>query len=114
MLNTSQLDTEALLRIARAVERFDAASRRGEPFRLEDLLRDVSGAEQAALLRHALVVELSYRRARGESPVIEEYERRFPHDRETIRAAFAESVTHVPLPAGDSVWKPCSAFCSYV
>ena len=49
-----------------------------------------SPAARAELLRYALAVELEYRRDRGESPTVEEYERRFPEHVEVVRQAFAE------------------------
>jgi hypothetical protein len=80
------------------VERFDAAWRRGEPFPLEDLLHDAAGLERLELLRHALVVELNYRRERGESPTLGEYASRFPEHEAMLRRAFAESGTVAPTP----------------
>jgi hypothetical protein len=107
MSDLSELDGEALLRIARELERFDAAWERGEPIPLEDLLREATDKVRAELLKSALVVELTYRRARGESPTLEEYRRRFPEDLETIRAAFAEPVT-ITIPPGSTTtdWPP--------
>jgi hypothetical protein len=82
-------DGETLLRISRAVERFEEDWRRGEPRMLEELVRGESGpAARAELLRYALAVELKYRRERGELPTIAEYERRFPEHGETVRDAF--------------------------
>jgi serine/threonine protein kinase len=94
--DTQPLDGEALLRIARAVERLDVSWRRGEPIPLEELLRGWSGAERRALLRHALYVELKHRRDRGEEPTAQEYARRFPDDAATIHAVFAEPETIAP------------------
>ena len=91
--DTGPLDGEALLRIARAVERLDVSWREGGPIVLEDLLQDVAGAERRALLRDALYVELKHRRDRGETPEAGEYERRFPGDDAAIRAVFAEPET---------------------
>ena len=90
MANTSQFDGEVHLRIARAVECLDLSWRRGEPIPLEDLLHDINAAERAELLREALQVELEHRRDRGETPAVEEYERRFPGDLAIIRPAFTE------------------------
>jgi hypothetical protein len=108
MSNTSQLDGEALLRIARAVERFDAAWRRGEPFPLEDLLHDATGLERDELLRHGLVVELKHRRRRGDSPMVSEYQWRFPEDTAILQAAFAESET-IPPPPHPPLYPPPAA-----
>jgi serine/threonine-protein kinase len=89
--DTQQFDGEALLQIARTVERLDVSWRLGEPITLEELLQGWSGAERRALLRDALFVELKHRRDQGESPSVEEYERRFPEDLSILRAAFAET-----------------------
>jgi serine/threonine protein kinase/lipoprotein NlpI len=97
MVNTSQFDAEGHLRIARAVEGLDEAWGRGEPIALEDVLREVDDAERTELLREALHVELEHRRARGETPTVEEYERRFPGDLVLIQSVFAEPTT-VPVP----------------
>ena len=97
------LDGEVLLRITRAVERFEDAWRCAVPMPLEDVLRaEAAPAARAELLRYALAVELKYRRDRGESPTVEEYERRFPEEMEIIRAAFAEPVT-VSIPPGTTI-----------
>jgi hypothetical protein len=91
MSNLSQLDGEALLRIIRAVDRFEEAWRCDEPMALDEVLRGFDGEERVALLQHALAVERQFRGRRGESPTAEEYERRFPDDREAIRAVFSAS-----------------------
>ena len=69
MSDLSELDGEALLWIARELERFDAAWERGKPILLEDLL-EATDKGRAELLKSALVVELTYRRGRGESPTL--------------------------------------------
>ena len=88
--DTRQLDGEALLRIARAVERLDVSWPRGDPIRLEEFLRGGPGDERRAPLRHGLYVELKHRRGRGEWPDAGEYAQRFPNDAATVRAVFAE------------------------
>jgi hypothetical protein len=109
--DTQQLDGEALLRVARAVERLDVSWRRGEPIPLEELLRGWSGAERRALLRHALYVELKHRRDRGEVPTAEEYAGRFPDDAATLHAVFAEPETIAP--ASDTTAAPPSSGPSF-
>src|SRR4051812_10335546 len=102
------LDGEVLLRIDRAVGRFEDAWRRGEPMPLEDLLRgEAAPAARAELLRYALAVELKYRRDRGESPTVAEYERRFPEHLVIVRRAFAVERT-LTLPPGTRTDPPSS------
>src|SRR5262249_13610715 len=43
---------------------------------------------QATLLRELLRIDLHYRRLHGESPMVEEYERRFKGHKELVRALF--------------------------
>src|SRR4051794_3954428 len=89
------LSAEVLLRMDRAVGRFEDAWRRGEPMPLEDLFRgEAAPAARAELLRYALAVELKYRRDRGERPQPEEYRDRFPG----YDAAIADAFTVVRLP----------------
>ena len=88
-----RLDVQALLRIDRAVERFEKAWREGNPMTLEAILDGTTGAERSELLRYALAVELTYRRRRGEAPLAAEFEPRFPDDVAVIRRALAEEMT---------------------
>jgi serine/threonine protein kinase len=97
-LYLSSHDGAAYLQIARDVERFEKAWSDGTPFPLEDLLHDRPRAYHAELLRHGLVVELAYRRERGDSPTLAEYDWRFPLHLEVITQAFAEAQTHPPAP----------------
>jgi hypothetical protein len=92
-LYLSSDDGSAYLQIARDVERFEKAWSDGAPFPLEDLLHDRPAAYHAELLRHALIVELAYRRQRGETPTVASYDWRFPLHLEAIRQAFAEPAT---------------------
>jgi hypothetical protein len=91
-LNLDSLDAEAYLQIARDVERFEQAWSDGTPFPLEDLFHDRPEALHGELLRHALIVELAYRRDRGETPTIGSYDWRFPLHVHVIEQAFAEGV----------------------
>jgi hypothetical protein len=101
-LDPGSLDGEAYLQIARDVERFEQAWSEGTPFPLEDLFQDRPEAWHGELLRHALIVELAYRRDRGETPTIAAYDWRFPLHVRVIEQAFAEGVSPrmaVPVPA---------------
>jgi hypothetical protein len=89
-LYLSSHDGSAYLQIARDVERFEKAWSDGAPFPLEDLLHDRPEAYHGELLRHALAVELAYRRDRGEAPTVASYDWRFPMHLEAIQQAFTE------------------------
>jgi hypothetical protein len=86
----SSLDGSAYLQIARDVERFEKAWTDGAPFPLKDLLRDRPEAFHGELLRHALAVELAYRRQRGDMPSVASYDWRFLMHLEAIQQAFTE------------------------
>ncbi len=93
-------------RIDNVCHEFESQWKRGESPRVEAFLGDAQGTERAALLRELLLLDLDYRRRRGETPSPEEYEARFPEDmavvdavRESARMARttpggAESITH--------------------
>jgi serine/threonine-protein kinase len=94
----TELDGQALLRIDRAVQRFEEAWRTGNPPSLAVLLaEEADQSVRAELLRYALAVELAFRRGRGESPGVEDYEPRFPDHTPAIQAAFADETT---------LWRP--------
>src|SRR5262245_8492926 len=63
-------------------DRFESAWKRasaGEPRpRLEEYLADAREPERSLLLHQLLLLEIDYRRLRGESPAAAEYESRFP------------------------------------
>src|SRR5262249_15714079 len=71
-------------------DRFEAALKAGRQPRIEDYLTSRPKAEQAALLRELLLVEVEYRQIRQEQPAPEEYQQRFAECAELIRAAFHE------------------------
>jgi hypothetical protein len=76
------------LAVARRVnalcEHFEDAWRAGRPLRIEEFLRDTPEAEHRALFRELLVLELAYRRRKGEKPTLQEYCQRFPEHAELI------------------------------
>src|SRR5262249_35783398 len=77
--------------------RFESAwQAAGTPPRIEDYLGDTTGAGRGALLRELLLLDLHYRRRRGEHPDALEYASRFPAEGDLIRAALAAQ-------------RPCSA-----
>ena len=79
----------ALDRIVQLADRFESAWRRGLRPRIETVLDDGPPALRADLLHGLLGIELEIRRQRGDSPRLEEYEGRFPLDRELVVAAFS-------------------------
>lgn len=70
-------DPSMLARLTAACERFDAAWKVGQRPRIEDFLGDTTGEERRLLLYKLIVAEVFYRR-HGETPTLEEYQRRFP------------------------------------
>jgi WD40 repeat protein len=78
---------------ARFEEAWQAAGTNGVPPRVEDYLGATPAPERAALLREIILLDLHYRRGRGERPVAADYEARCPGDVPAIRAAFAELPT---------------------
>ncbi|MEO1998155.1 MAG: serine/threonine-protein kinase, partial [Planctomycetaceae bacterium] len=60
----------------------------GEPVRIDQMLSTVDQADRATLLAMLLRCELRLRRARGESPGVDEYLRAFPDDRNVIERHF--------------------------
>jgi serine/threonine protein kinase len=70
-------------------EAWQAAGPDGAPPRVEDDLGTTAGPERAALLRELILIDLHYRRARGEEPSAAEYEARCRGDESAVRALFA-------------------------
>jgi WD40 repeat protein/tRNA A-37 threonylcarbamoyl transferase component Bud32 len=79
--------------------RFEAACKAGGQHRVEDILGDTPEPARSALLRELIVLEVYYRRARGEGCRAEEYLARFP---DLDLAWLAEAV------AGDAPAGPAS------
>jgi WD40 repeat protein/predicted Ser/Thr protein kinase len=72
------LPLSAEFRLDAACRRFEAAWKSGTAPRLEEYLGDCLGDERLALLRELIRLDLSYRRARGESPRSGDYLSRLP------------------------------------
>jgi WD40 repeat protein/tRNA A-37 threonylcarbamoyl transferase component Bud32 len=64
--------------LAEICGRFESAWKYSRPPRIEDYVRDVPAEQQPALLRQLTRLDIRYRRRRGERPLPEEYQRRFP------------------------------------
>jgi formylglycine-generating enzyme required for sulfatase activity len=89
------LPASALSRLNDLCWRFEDAWKAGREPRIEEYLEGASGPERAALLRELLLLELAYRRGRHETPIPDEYCRRFPADVALIHAAFDQDVPAV-------------------
>jgi serine/threonine protein kinase len=85
-----QSSPSALIRIDQACNRFEQAWRSGENPIMEDYLTGWSGGEQSELFGWLLLLELDYRRQRGQLPTVEEYRNRFSAFTREIDDVFAE------------------------
>jgi eukaryotic-like serine/threonine-protein kinase len=65
-------------RVEELCDRFEAACKANRRPPIEEYLGEVPEADQTALFRELLVLELTYRRRAGERPAPEEYQFRFP------------------------------------
>jgi len=70
-------------RIDRVCTAFEAAWKAGEDQRPEDWLSDVSGADRLALVKELVLLEVHYRRRRGEAVDRGAYQQRFPELQES-------------------------------
>jgi serine/threonine protein kinase/Tfp pilus assembly protein PilF len=87
---------QALL-VSDACERFAAAWRSagpsGTPPRIEEHLGDTPEPVRLALLRHLILLDIGYRRQRGQSPTAEDYQSRFQH----VSSVFLDDVFAAPV-----------------
>jgi len=104
------LSVEAFYRLDALCERFEGVWIAGRRPRLEELLAECDGTERAALLHELLLLELDYRRRRGEQPAPREYEERFPDDVVLVRATFAAIRTSLTLTASGRESTPGSRY----
>jgi serine/threonine protein kinase len=83
-------------------DRFEAAWRTGQRPQIEQYLGDTPQPVRRRLLGELLALELDYRRANGETPVRDEYWRRFPDQKELLRAALNDpseaNASATPMP----------------
>ncbi len=70
-------------------ERFEQAWKKGPRPRIEDFLAKVPEARQPPLLAELIRVERELRARAGESPTVEEYQRRFPDRDDVVTSVFA-------------------------
>jgi serine/threonine-protein kinase len=80
--------------------RFESAwQAAGPPPRIEDYLAEATGPEGQALMWELLLLDLHYRRRRGEQPDALEYTARFPAAGDLVGEALAARGPSVPRPA---------------
>ncbi len=90
-IRQEKLPIAALERIDDLCAEFENAWQRDEPPTIESVLPHVtSPVERNVLLAELLVLEIDYRRRRGEQPTPQEYRDRFPEDPDTVRRALNE------------------------
>src|SRR5258706_16451198 len=88
----SKVSNEALASIDCICDGFEAAWKRGERPRIEDLLQRVGTSERAELLRELLLVEWEILRQRNERIILENYLTRFPSDHALVTDLFHRAV----------------------
>jgi serine/threonine-protein kinase len=76
---------------ARFEEAWQAAGPQRPPPRIEEHLQSAAGADRAPLLRELLLLDIDYRRRRGERPAAGDYLPRFPEDAAPVRALLEAS-----------------------
>jgi serine/threonine protein kinase len=89
-----------LARVDQVCDRFEAAwPQAGQSAprpRIEDYLGETAEPERSQLLTQLLAVELEYRRAAGEDPLLWDYQARFPDHAEVIQRVFSTLDTVSP------------------
>jgi tetratricopeptide (TPR) repeat protein/tRNA A-37 threonylcarbamoyl transferase component Bud32 len=94
------LPPKQALHVNEVCDRFEAAWRAAAPGtpgpHIEDHLDGTDGAERSVLLRHLVLLEIDYRRLRGEEPAETDYSNRFP---ELSGRLLAEGLARPPAAA---------------
>ncbi len=80
-------------RIDLACDQFEAALRAGTPVKIEEYVAQFEGPFRASLLHELLMLEVGYRRGRGDSIDGEEYRRRFPDRIEIVQRVLGADIT---------------------
>jgi serine/threonine protein kinase len=81
------LPLESQLRLERLCTAFEQAWKLGQPTTIESILVDSEEPWRSTLLRELLVLDVDYRRRRGEKPVASDYAERFPEDHAAVAYA---------------------------
>jgi tetratricopeptide (TPR) repeat protein/tRNA A-37 threonylcarbamoyl transferase component Bud32 len=94
-----------LARVDQVCDRFEAAwpdpGQQAPRPRIEDYLGETLEPERSQLLTQLLALELEYRRAAGETPLLEDYRARFPDHGAVVRRIFAAPETVAPQPTAN-------------
>ncbi len=86
----NDLSLEDWRHVDAACDQFEAAWLAGERPDPSPLLAEVTGPARTRLLRELLIIELDFRRQRGERPEVAEYAGRFPEDLTVVDGVFVE------------------------
>src|SRR3954470_12738543 len=84
--------------VDRVCDQFEEAWLAGQQPPVEEYLGDTPEPERSALLRELLILDLDYRRRRGQRPTPEEYRVRFPEYRELIRTLLPDPAAGAGAP----------------
>jgi len=88
--NPESIDGDALSRLVRSCEQFEAEWRAGRTPRIETYLEMVESSQRDRLFGELLAIEIELRVESGEKPTLEEYQARFPDRAQAVAAAFSE------------------------
>jgi serine/threonine protein kinase len=94
------IDTIILEQIDGVCMAFERALKEGGSPGIAERLAGWENSARSRLLEELLVLELDYRRRRGESPSASEYHARFPHDGKVIDQGFERSKHDLPAAIG--------------
>jgi WD40 repeat protein/tRNA A-37 threonylcarbamoyl transferase component Bud32 len=72
------LPPQTARRVDQVCNQFERAWRKSPPPRIEDFLGDASEEERLTLFRELVLLDVDYRRQRGEMPCVDDYASRFP------------------------------------
>ncbi|MCA9168828.1 MAG: serine/threonine-protein kinase, partial [Planctomycetales bacterium] len=78
--NLEHLSSHQFEAFHQACERFEQAIHDGEPIRIETALAEIPSELQSRLFAELLEIELEWRFARGDNPLLDEYLARFPRE----------------------------------
>ena len=93
MAEDDLFDPSCFNRMDPICDRFESAWKAGQTPRVEDYVNNSADREErSTLLKELLLIELDYRRHRGERPSQDEYIRRFPDEDEgAVQSAFQKT-----------------------
>jgi eukaryotic-like serine/threonine-protein kinase len=96
--STDELSFSARDRVDVACDRFETAWKAGDRPKIDGYFAEATASERPVLLRELLILELFWRRRRGERPDLREYLERFP-DKECIEVIVAAFVRDASAPS---------------